>query len=106
MIIGVRRANNRSDPASLPVRPGVRRAGLPRLSPLLTPGQRRAGARCLSSCSLYPATLSTFCPRGGESPLQPTLFRSLRAWIRRRSTSLAIWASCFRWCMLNDSARS
>jgi hypothetical protein len=29
------------------VRPGVRRAGLPRLSPPLTPGQRRAGARRL-----------------------------------------------------------
>ena len=33
----LRRADNRSDPASLPVRPGVRRAGLPRLSPPLTP---------------------------------------------------------------------
>jgi hypothetical protein len=45
--VHLRRADNRSDPASLPVRPGVRRAGLPRLSPPLTPGQRRAGARRL-----------------------------------------------------------
>ena len=43
----------------LPVWPGVRRAGLPRLSPPLTPGQRRAMARRLDR------RFETRCARAG-----------------------------------------